>query len=39
MCPVGYEEMPIEKTNVFRKDLEPGKDTESWLLIADQSKC
>ena len=39
MCPVGYEEMPIEKTNVYRKDLEHGKDTESWLVIADQSKC
>lgn len=39
MCPVGYEEMPVEKNNVFKKDLEHGKDTESWLVLADQSKC
>lgn len=39
MCPVGYEEVPIEKHNVFKKDLEHGKDTESWLVMADQSKC
>ena len=38
MCPVGFEEMPLEKHNVFRKDLEEGKDTQSWVVIADQSK-
>ncbi len=27
MCPVGYEEMPLEKPMVFKKDLEHGKDT------------
>jgi len=27
MCPVGYEEMPLEKHNVFKKELEHGKDT------------
>lgn len=30
--------MPLEKHNVFRKDLEEGKDTQSWVVIADQSK-
>ena len=39
MCPVGYEEMPVEKHNVFKKDLELGKDTDAWLVLADQSKC
>ena len=38
MCPVGYEEMPLEKYNVFRKDLEHGKDTESYMVVADQAK-
>lgn len=38
MCPVGYEEMPLEKHNVFRKDLEHGKDTESYMILADQAK-
>lgn len=35
MCPVGFEEMPIEKHNVFRRDLEHGKDTESYMVLAD----
>ena len=39
MCPVGYEELPIEKNNVFKKDLEHGKDTDGWMVLADQSKC
>ena len=38
MCPVGYEEAPIEKHNVFRRDIEHGKDTESWLIMADQAR-
>ena len=38
MCPVGFEEMPLEKYNVFRKDLEHGKDTESYMIVADQAK-
>ena len=37
MCPVGFEEMPLEKHNVFRKELE-GKDLESYLVMADQAK-
>ena len=35
MCPVGFEESPIEKHHAFKKDIEFGKDTESWLIIAD----
>ena len=38
MCPVGYEEMPVEKHTVFKKDLDQGKDTQPWLIIADQAK-
>ena len=39
MCPVGYEEMPLEKPNVYRKGLVHGKETQSWVVLADQSKC
>ena len=39
MCPVGYEEMPLEKPNVYRKNLVHGKETQSWVVLADQSKC
>ena len=35
MCPVGYEEMPLEKPNVYKKDLEHGKDTEAYMIVAD----
>lgn len=38
MCPVGYEEMPVEKHNAFKRDLDHGKDTQPWLIIADQAK-
>ena len=37
MCPVGFEESPFEKYNAFKKELEFGKDTESWLICADQA--
>ena len=38
MCPVGFEEQPLEKHTVFKKDLEHGKDTEPWMIVADQAK-
>jgi len=38
MCPVGFEEMPLERHNVFKKDLEHGTDTESYMIVADQAK-
>ena len=37
MCPVGFEEMPLEKVNVYNRDL-GSKDIENWLIIADQAK-
>lgn len=30
--------MPLEKPNVFKKDLEHGKDTEQYMVCADQAK-
>ena len=37
MCPVGFEESPWEKHHAFRKELEFGKETEQWLIMADQA--
>jgi hypothetical protein len=37
MVPVGYEEMPIKPDIVYKKDLE-NKETEPWILVADNSK-
>lgn len=37
MCPVGYEEMPIEKHHAYKRDLEHGKETESYMIVADQA--
>ena len=37
MCPVGYEEMPEEKHNVYKRDLQE-KDVLNWIILADQSK-
>ena len=34
MCPVGFEEMPLEKPNAYKRDLE-SKDIENWLILAD----
>ena len=34
MCPVGFEEAPLEKQNAYKRDLE-SKDIESWIIIAD----
>ena len=38
MCPVGFEEMPQEKNNVYKRDLD-SKDIENWIIIADQAKA
>jgi len=35
MCPMGYEEKPMEKPNVFKKDLKHEKDTEQYMVCAD----
>jgi len=35
MCPVGFEETPLQKTQVFKKEV---SESESWLIVADQSK-
>jgi hypothetical protein len=34
MCPVGFEEVPVNKTEVFKK----GAETETTFLVADNSR-
>ena len=36
MCPVGFEETPDEKYNVYKRELQE-KDLTNWLIVADQS--
>ena len=34
MCPVGFEEMPEEKSDVYKRDL-GSKEVENWIIVAD----
>ena len=34
MCPVGLEEQPEEKYNVYKRELQ-DKDIINWLIMAD----
>ena len=36
MCPVGFEESPVEKSQAYKKDTDIT-ERESWIIFSDQA--